>query len=96
MKFITKRQTAKVVVSSDGEGLDLQILPEGTMLNGEEVKDTILNEEAIEPKSEDDPSVGISKLVNTCLTENTKFRKIALYGAREGTIVKVQVKYLVE
>lgn len=102
MKFIHKRHTA-IVVDGNAEGtLDLQIVtPDDNLeLKGNDGKPmVIVNEEIsreeIEVRNQDIPTE-INRLSNDCMIENTKFKKVALYGAKLGDIVTVKVKYLAE
>jgi predicted metalloenzyme YecM len=57
--------------------------------------DEQISEEPIEVKHEEQ-STESNRLVNSCMNENNKFKRVALHGAKLGDIVTVKVKYLVE
>ena len=103
MKFIHKRHTARVVTGNIEGSLDLEIInPKATATvkdphTNEEIAvvDEQLSEEPIEAKF-DETSTEMNRLANNCMLENTKFKKVALHGAKVGDIVTVKVKYLVE
>jgi hypothetical protein len=102
MKFINKRHTARVVTGNNEGSLDLEIIRPNS---GIELKDgkgniiplveDVLSEEPIEAQFEES-STESNRLVNNCMLENNKFKKVALHGAKLGDIVTVKVKYLVE
>jgi hypothetical protein len=95
MKFITKRHTARVIQNAEGTGLDLELIEDGQLIDGEEVKTEILKEDPI-PVTDEDISLENNRLVSHCLNENFKTKKIAVFGQKVGDIVKVACTYLVE
>lgn len=100
MKLITKRHKAMVVVSANEESTDLMILTPGEPLHDSDEKvpepEIILEEEVSFKDSATELSVEVSRVVNQCQIDNTKNKKIALYGTKLGDVVSVSVKYLVE
>lgn len=100
MKIIVKKQTALVVNRAGNEkaGLDLQILAPGMVRGDFKVPDEEIDKEIpLESNSAaGEGQADYNRWVNECMTENQKYKMIALAGQKEGDIVTVLLKYLVE